>query len=67
MGQILNEIESGTSSVCNLTDKKALEENFIQNCIPTEFSAYTVENYEHFLAQRRVLMAKKIERFYKSL
>lgn len=62
MSQILNEIESGTSSVCNLTDMKALEDNFAQNCIPIEFTTYTVDNYEQFLSQRRILMAKKIEK-----
>ena len=67
MIQIINEMESGTSSVCNLTDMKALEDNFAQNCIPIEFITYTVDNYEQFLSQRRILMAKKIEKFYKSL
>lgn len=67
MGIVLKQLQEGETDICNITDNQELQHNLTQNCIPYRFSEYTVENYEEFLKERRVLMAKKIEAYYKSL
>jgi hypothetical protein len=37
------------------------------NCIPKSAFGMDVEEYEKFLKQRRMLMAKKIKKYYASL
>ena len=45
-----------------------LKKNMEENCIPFEIKDWTFEDYlEKFLPQRRKLMAKKIEEYYKKL
>lgn len=51
----------------NIIDKKDLMENLQKHCIPESIFDMTIDNYQDFLEQRRFLMAKKIENFYKSL
>lgn len=38
-----------------------------RHCIPAEVVNMTLDDYPHFLAERRRLMAKKIEHYYKGL
>ena len=38
-----------------------------ENCIPADFINMTVDNYDEFLRQRRVLMAKKIQKYFENL
>lgn len=45
-----------------------LKKNMEENCIPFEIKDWTYDDYlEKFLPQRRKLMAKKIEEYYKKL
>lgn len=44
-----------------------LLENIKTNCIPEDICEYTIDRYEEFLLNRRKMMAKKIEMYYKSL
>ena len=45
-----------------------LKKNMEENCIPFEIKDWSYEDYlEKFLPQRRLLMAKKIRSYYKSL
>ena len=44
-----------------------LKENLKMNCIPEDICKYTIDRYEEFLLNRRKMMAKKIEEYYKSL
>ena len=44
-----------------------LYKNMEENCIPKEIVTMTVKDYEKFLMERRKLMAKLIEKYYKSL
>ena len=44
-----------------------LNKNLEENAVPKEFINMTFENYQEFLAKRRVLMANKIKEFYYSL
>lgn len=44
-----------------------LKKNLKENCIPESFVNMTIEDYDDFLKQRRVLMAKKIKEYYYAL
>jgi len=44
-----------------------LYKNMEENCIPKSFINMTFENYNDFLAERRLLMAKKIKEYFKAL
>ena len=50
-----------------ITDEEELKENLRINCIPESIVNMTADDYPDFLAQRRVLMAKKIKEYYFSL
>lgn len=50
-----------------ITDEGNLRKNLAENCIPEGFESMTVDDYQDFLAQRRILMAKKIRSYYESL
>lgn len=50
-----------------ITDEEELKENLRINCIPESIVNMTADDYPDFLAQRRVLMAKKINEYYFSL
>ena len=47
--------------------KEILKENLKVNCIPKGFENMNVADFDEFLKQRRVLMAKKIKEYYYSL
>ena len=50
-----------------IADMADLYKNLTENCIPEGIFNMTVDDYEEFLKQRRVLMAKKIRDYYYSL
>ncbi len=50
-----------------ITNEDELKENLRVNCIPEDIVNMTADDYSDFLAQRRVLMAKKIKEYYFSL
>lgn len=54
-------------SLGNISDVSVLADNISDNCIPTDISEMTVEKYDEFLIERRKLMAKFIEKYYKGL
>lgn len=66
-GEIVNQIETGKHKYGNIMDRDQLKENLAKHCIPESIFDATSENYMDFLAARRKLMAKKIEKYYKSL
>ena len=51
----------------NIADIGAFRQNLEENCIPDGIERMSVRDYDDFLAKRRVLMAKLIERYYKNL
>ena len=57
----------GIATIWSIVDKKILKSNLKLNCIPEGFDNMTVEDFDEFLKQRRILMAKKIEEYYYSL
>lgn len=60
-------IASGEDYFGDIADLGALRANLEANCIPDGIFEMEAADYEDFLAQRRKLMAKKIERYFKSL
>ena len=60
-------ITSGEDYFGDIADPEALRSNLEANCIPEGIFEMEAADYEDFLAQRRQLMAKKIERYFKSL
>ena len=51
----------------SITDLDSLKENLEANCIPFEICEWDSTYYEHFLAERRLRMAKKIKNYYNNL
>lgn len=60
-------ITSGEDYFGDIADPEALRSNLEANCIPEGIFEMEAADYEDFLAQRRKLMARKIERYFKSL
>ena len=51
----------------DIADLRTLRSNLEANCIPEGIFEMEAADYEDFLAQRRQLMAKKIEQYFKNL
>lgn len=51
----------------NISDFELLKQNLQENCIPESVFDMDVSSYNDFLLERRKLMAKLIERYYKGL
>ena len=51
----------------SIRSEEALKVNLKVNCIPEDICEYTIDRYEEFLLNRRKMMARKIEEYYKSL
>ena len=65
-GEILKQCEGGLTKYGAITDIEVLKTNMKQNCIPESIFDMSIESYHDFLKQRRKLIAKKIENYYKS-
>ena len=65
--QARDAINSGTGYFGDIADEGALLSNLEANCIPEGIFDMCADDYEDFLAQRRVLMARKIRNYYESL
>jgi len=63
---IKNQMLSG-KLVTGITSDDQLSENLKANCVPVDIADMTVDNYESFLEQRRLLMALKMKEYYFSL
>ncbi|MBR5087004.1 MAG: DUF262 domain-containing protein [Muribaculaceae bacterium] len=63
----LEQCETKVAKCGSIIDKDQLFENLETNCIPANVFDMGHENYSEFLEQRRLLMAKKIRRYYESL
>lgn len=51
----------------SITDMEELKKNLKENCIPESIFEMNVEHFDEFLKQRRILMARKIKKYYHSL
>lgn len=67
MSEILNQCETHITRYGGIVNKEDLKLNLEENCIPESFYTMTINDYEDFLKQRRILMARKIRKYYNSL
>lgn len=65
--EIKEQVGGGELKHGGISNEADLIQNMKENCIPKSVFDMTNEDYPEFLAQRRKLMAKKIEKYYKSL
>ena len=66
-GKVIDQCNGGKVAFGNITSKDDLLKNLAENAIPEGIIEMTVDDYDDFLIERRVLMAKLIERYYKNL
>ena len=64
---ILDQCKTKTVKIGNISDEQELMKNLEENAIPSSVVNMTVSDYAAFLIERRKLMAKMIETYYKSL
>lgn len=65
--QARDAIKSGAGYFGDIADEGTLLSSLKANCIPEGIFEMGADDYENFLAQRRVLMARKIRNYYESL
>lgn len=65
--EILEQCDNGQLRYGGITNKEELLKNLENNAMPKKIFEIDISDYEEFLEQRRILMAKKIENYYKSL
>ena len=66
-GVILDQCKTKEIKIGNISDEQELVKNLEENAIPSSIVNMTVADYDAFLVDRRKLMAKMIETYYKSL
>ena len=66
-GKALEQCNTKEIKVGTITDEDKLHANLRTNCIPADIFTMTVADYEKFLKERRILMAKKIKEYYNNL
>lgn len=67
MGQVMEQCNGQENIYGLISNMEDLNKNLEENAVPKEFINMTFENYQEFLAKRRVLIANKIKEFYYSL
>lgn len=67
MGAIDEQIASGVLKLGEITDVDDLARNLRENAVPISIREVDIHNYEEFLAERRVLMAQAVRRYYEGL
>ncbi|MBR1975115.1 MAG: DUF262 domain-containing protein [Clostridia bacterium] len=65
--QAKNQCQTKELVVGNICDEALLVTNLAENCIPENIAEMDVSSYDSFLIERRKLMAKLIEKYYKGL
>ena len=66
-GKALEQCKRGQIAFGNISSEDDFNNNLKENAVPLSVVNMNVDNYEEFLTQRRILMAKLIEKYYKSL
>jgi hypothetical protein len=65
--ELKKQCTGGRAKYGRIRDMETLEENLAMNAIPTSIYDMTVDDFDQFLKERRVLMAQKIRDYYFSL
>ena len=63
----LNQCETQVALCGSIIDKELLMKNLEMNCIPSDVFDMDFQDYPRFLEERRLLMAKKIRKYYENL
>lgn len=66
-GELKKQCKDNSLIYGGIDNVEELKYNLVQNAIPLEVFDMDVDNYQEFLNKRRLLMADKIKRYYKSL
>ena len=66
-GEVKNQCKDGNLIYGGIDSMDELIDNLNQNAIPLDIFEMDIESYDEFLHKRRLLMADKIKRYYKSL
>ena len=61
------QVSGGEIHFGGITDRKVLERNLVENCIPLSMLNGQAMNYDEFLIERRQLMAMRIKAWFESL
>lgn len=67
MSSVLVSVADGVFRYGAITSREELDTNLEENAVPASLLSADVSNFEDFLAKRRLLMSKLIERYYKRL
>ncbi|HUU28987.1 MAG TPA: DUF262 domain-containing protein [archaeon] len=65
--ELRDQCNGGEKKYGNITEYRELIENMRMNCIPETVFEMDSTDFEQFLSQRRILMARKIRKYYFSL
>jgi len=65
--ELLEQVSGGKLTYGNISDKNELIKNLEEHAIPVDIFEMEVSDYEKFLELRKRLLAKNIEKYYKSL
>lgn len=65
--ELRQQVEGGAQRYGGIVVKDDLLENFRQNCIPESLLEGEIPEYEHFLSERRKLMALKLKEWFQKL
>ena len=66
-GHLKEQVNGGEQRYGGITEMRTLKKNLRMNCIPEGIFEMEYKDYEAFLEQRRVLIARKIKDYYFSL
>lgn len=64
---LLQQVKKGKMLLGAITDEESLHKNLRENCIPELILDAEFEDFDIFLQERRVLMARKIQKYYEGL
>lgn len=66
-GKVIEQCENNSIAFGNIADRDSLMRNLDENAIPQDVIGMSVNDYDAFLVERRKLMAKLVEKYYKGL
>lgn len=66
-GELLEQCRGGKRRYGNITDPDQLSDNLRAHCLPEGVGEMAVDAYPAFLAERRLLMAQKLKRYFSAL
>lgn len=68
LGYVANtQCNGGECKYGGITDIQVLKKNMEENCIPDSTPTMSLKDYSDFLAERRILIAKRLKEYYFSL